>query len=105
MLDAEPTQRLRAGCDQDRGQDRIQLNADLKAGAGGNVTLYGNDVAVNANVAAHGGSIRLGNVLSQMASNGSMEDTSLPCPLALTAGVAVRRGVRWTPAACGATCC
>lgn len=74
-------------------KDKIQLNAVLKVGAGGNVTLYGNDVAVNANVTAHAGSIQLGNVLSQMASNGSMEDTSLPMSAGVTAGVTVREGV------------
>jgi len=93
MLDASQLNGFALGAVKIAAKDRIEVNADLKVGAGGNVTLYGNEVAVKADITAHAGSIQLGNVLSQMASDGRMADTVLPTSAGVTAGVTVREGV------------
>ncbi|WP_435438714.1 filamentous haemagglutinin family protein [Variovorax sp. RB2P76] len=48
----------------------IEVEGDLRVASGGNITLYGDDVAVRANLTAHAGGIALGNVLAQTASTG-----------------------------------
>ncbi len=93
MLDASQLNGFELGAIKIAARHKILVDADLKAAAGGKVTLYGNDVAVNAGITAHAGTIQLGNVLSQMASNGSMEDTSLPASAGIPAGVTVREGM------------
>ena len=57
-------------------KDSISVNSALQMANGGNITLYAPQVNVNADVAAHGGSINLGNVLLQMSGNNRYEDTN-----------------------------
>ncbi len=74
-------------------QENIAVDGDLQVGKGGEIVLYGPQVAVNADISAHGGSIALGNVLYQMSnSNLRIEDNSLPVPTGVTAGVSLKEG-------------
>ncbi|MNJ94547.1 Heme/hemopexin-binding protein precursor [compost metagenome] len=50
--------------------DKIDVNGDLKVNSAGSITLYSNNVNVNANLTAHSGTIQLGNVLDQITTNG-----------------------------------
>src|SRR5450830_32575 len=58
------------------GKDSISVNSAVQMANGGNITLYAPQVSVNADIAAHGGSINLGNVLLQMSANNRYEDTN-----------------------------
>ncbi|MBB1599038.1 filamentous hemagglutinin family protein [Variovorax sp. UMC13] len=71
----------------------IAVEAELTLGNGGDLTLYGPQVAVNANLTAHGGRIRLGNTLTQASTNYIDDTTSLGAAAGLRAGVAVAQGV------------
>ncbi|MDM0089992.1 MULTISPECIES: filamentous hemagglutinin family protein [unclassified Variovorax] len=71
----------------------ITVEAELTLGNGGDLTLYGPQVAVNANLTAHGGRIRLGNTLTQASTNYIDDTTSLGAAAGLRAGVAVTQGV------------
>ncbi|WP_208227045.1 filamentous hemagglutinin N-terminal domain-containing protein [Brenneria izadpanahii] len=71
--------------------DAITVDDALTVGNGGEITLYGPRVEVNADLAAHGGNIRLGNVLKQIGSNLRVEDTVLAAP-AGTAAVTLGPG-------------
>ena len=53
----------------------IRVDGDLQVAPAGNVTLFGPKVQVNADITAHGGSIRLGNVLNQITANGKADTT------------------------------
>jgi filamentous hemagglutinin family protein len=71
----------------------IVVEAELTLGNGGDLTLYGPQVAVNAGLTAHGGRIRLGDTLTQASTNYIDDTTSLRAPAGLRAGVAVAQGV------------
>jgi filamentous hemagglutinin family protein len=73
VLDTAQLNSLALGAVRIAATGRIELNADLQVAAGGNVTLYGNDVAVKASLSAHGGSIALGNVLAQPGPGGRLD--------------------------------
>ncbi|VVE49091.1 Heme/hemopexin-binding protein [Pandoraea communis] len=70
VLDTSQLNGFSLGAIRLAAKDRIEVSGDLQAASGGLVTLYGNDVAVNANVSAHGGRIQIGSLLSQMDTNG-----------------------------------
>ena len=72
--------------------DTIAVNGAVRVADGGNVTLYGSAVAVNADVTAHAGSIQIGNILRQ-AVNDRIEDSLLKAPPGGNAGVQVAGGV------------
>ena len=48
----------------------IQVDAALQVASGGEITLYGPDIEVNANLTAHGGRLQLGNVQPQVTTLG-----------------------------------
>ncbi|WP_237171284.1 filamentous haemagglutinin family protein [Pandoraea pulmonicola] len=73
-------------------KDRIELGSDLRVAPGGLVTLYGNDVAVNGNVTAHGGRIQIGSILSQMSQNGLVG--TIVNPVAPVGNVIVAHGMK-----------
>ncbi|CAB3926921.1 hypothetical protein LMG3481_05973 [Achromobacter deleyi] len=54
----------------------IAVRSDLAVGPGGDITLFANNVNVDAALTANAGSIRLGNVLSQISSSGLADTTA-----------------------------
>ena len=71
----------------------ITVDSALQVADGGNITLYGKDVAINASLRSHGGSIAAGNVLKQIGALG-MVDTFVnpgapPGKLVLADGVSL----------------
>ncbi|MGJ7542490.1 filamentous haemagglutinin family protein [Variovorax sp. LT1R16] len=73
---------------------RIAVEGALQMAPAGEITLYGPQVEVKADLRSAGGTIRLGNVLEQVSSNLRVEDTILAAPNGVTAGVTVADGVR-----------
>lgn len=69
-------------------RERIVVDDALSVGHGGEITLYGQTVDVNADVTSHGGTIRLGNVLHQISINRRFEDTVLGAVAAASVTVA-----------------
>jgi len=56
----------------------IRVDNDLAAGHAGNITLYGPQVDVNADLTAHSGAIQMGNVLNQIGTlNTNIQDVVL----------------------------
>ena len=71
----------------------ITVDAALTLGNGGEITLYGPKVDVNADLTAHGGRIRLGDTLTQASTNYLDDTTVVTTPKDMRAGVAVAQGV------------
>jgi filamentous hemagglutinin family protein len=71
----------------------ITVDSALSLGNGGEITLYGPQVGVNADLTAHGGRIRLGDTLTQASTNYIDDTTRIVTPADTRAGVAVARGV------------
>ncbi|MGJ7545359.1 filamentous haemagglutinin family protein [Variovorax sp. LT1R16] len=73
VLDTAQLEGFALGALRIAATDRIRLQSDLRLADGGLVTLYGNEVAVNAGITAHGGRIELGNVLAQKTNSGIVD--------------------------------
>jgi filamentous hemagglutinin family protein len=73
---------------------RIAVEGALQMAPAGEITLYGPQVEVKADLRSAGGTIRLGNVLEQVSGNLRVEDTILAAPSGVTAGVTVADGVK-----------
>jgi len=73
--------------------EQVLVNAALNMADGGEVTLYGPKVQVNADITAHGGQIRMGDVL-QMRDQDALKDIPLDTPAGTRAQVVVADGVR-----------
>jgi filamentous hemagglutinin family protein len=71
----------------------IAVDAELAVGNGGEITLYAPKVGVNAGLTAHGGSIRLGDTLTQTSTNYLADTTRVVTPADMRASVAVADGV------------
>ncbi|MGT2505775.1 filamentous haemagglutinin family protein [Cupriavidus basilensis] len=71
----------------------ITVDKLLQVGAGGDITLYGPGVKVNADLVAHAGGIRLGNVLTQVSTNYLEDTTRIAAPAGTAAAVNVAQGV------------
>ena len=71
----------------------ITVDAALTLGNGGDIALYGPKLGVNADLTAHGGSIRLGDTLAQASTNYLDDTTQITTPEGVRAGVAVAQGV------------
>ncbi|MEH6501204.1 MAG: filamentous hemagglutinin family protein [Pseudoalteromonas distincta] len=72
----------------------ITVENDLSVGHAAEITLYGPQVNVNADLTAHSGSIHLGNVLNQIGvNNTNIQDVVLNAPSGTSAGVTVAEGV------------
>ena len=56
----------------------ITVDSALQVADGGNITLFGNDVAINASLRSHGGSILAGNVLNQVGALGMLDTVVNP---------------------------
>ncbi|MGJ7545335.1 filamentous hemagglutinin N-terminal domain-containing protein, partial [Variovorax sp. LT1R16] len=70
----------------------ITVDSALTLGNGGDITLYGPKVEVNADLTAHGGRIRLGDTLTQASTNYLADTTRILTPADTRAGVAVASG-------------
>uniref|UniRef100_UPI001A9EDE0D filamentous haemagglutinin family protein n=1 Tax=unclassified Variovorax TaxID=663243 RepID=UPI001A9EDE0D len=70
VLDTAQLDGMALGALRIAARGRIDVNADLQLAAGGQLVLYGDEVAVRAGLTAHGGHIALGNVLSQTGPGG-----------------------------------
>ncbi|WP_432729966.1 filamentous haemagglutinin family protein [Variovorax sp. W6] len=73
VLDTAQLNGLGLGAVRIAARGRIEVKSDLQVASGGNITLYGDDVAVQANLGARGGSIALGNVLALPGPSGSLD--------------------------------
>lgn len=73
---------------------RIAVDDALAVGHGGEITLYGPQIDINADVTSRGGVIQLGNVLYQVNANARQEDTPLAAQPGTTAALNVAADVK-----------
>ncbi|MFJ2319420.1 filamentous haemagglutinin family protein [Pseudomonas sp. NPDC087817] len=92
FLDAGLLNGFKLGALKISAKNSIEVNDRVALDNGGDITLFSPEVQVNADLVAQGGSLRLGNVLNQLATN-RRDDVSLPVPAAKQARVAVAQGV------------
>ncbi|WAF83488.1 filamentous hemagglutinin family protein [Metapseudomonas otitidis] len=91
-LDSAQLNGFNLGAIKVAASEGIRVDSALQVAPAGNVTLYGPQVEVNADITARGGSLQLGNVLNQMTALGRA-DTVLT-PTSGSASVRVGAGVR-----------
>lgn len=103
LLDTNLLNSQQLGAVRIAAKGAITVDSALQVADGGNITLFGKDVTINASLRSHGGSIAAGNVLSQIGPLG-MLDTYVN-PGAPRAGWCWPTASRSMPAACSATCC
>ncbi len=74
----------------------IEVHDDLSVADGGDLVLYAPRVSLGADLTAHSGSIRVGNVLRQpqQVTGNPVQDSSLPVPAGVAGGITVDSGVR-----------
>ncbi|MFO6381459.1 hypothetical protein ACLBYN_53600, partial [Pseudomonas aeruginosa] len=53
--------------------ESIRVDGALTLANGGEAILFANDVAIDADITAHGGSLQAGNVLAQISPNGTID--------------------------------
>lgn len=99
VLDSEQLNGFQLGAIKVGAKQQITVNGGLSVADGGDITLYGPQVAVNANLTAHGGSLHAGNVLSQVNLNrqNAVEEVILAGSghVAVAAGVVLDASGRW----------
>ncbi|WP_414158071.1 filamentous hemagglutinin family protein [Pseudomonas sp. BNK-45] len=66
VLDSDQLNGFQLGAIKVGAKQQIQVNGVLKVADGGDITLFGPQVQLNANLTAHGGSLNAGNVLKQV---------------------------------------
>ena len=66
VLDSGSLNGLKLGAIKVGAKQQITVNGALKVADGGDITLYGPAVAINANLTARGGNINAGNILNQV---------------------------------------
>ncbi|NBF02221.1 filamentous hemagglutinin N-terminal domain-containing protein [Pseudomonas sp. Fl5BN2] len=66
VLDSDLLNGMQLGAIKVGAKQQIQVNSALQVADGGDITLFGPQVRINANLTAHGGSINAGNVLNQV---------------------------------------
>ena len=66
VLDSDQLNGFQLGAIKVGARQQVQVNGALKVADGGDITLFGPEVKINANLTAHGGSINAGNVLNQV---------------------------------------
>jgi len=96
VLDTEQLNGFELGAVRIAATGGITVDGELTVSPAGEITLYGPQVNVNADLTSHGGSIRLGNVLNQVGGSGTsirIEDRVLAVPAGTTAAVTVAEGV------------
>lgn len=95
VLDSDTLNGFQLGAIKVGAKQQIQVNGALQVADGGDITLFGPQVKLNANLTAHGGSINAGNVLRQvdMDRNFAVGDVIF-APGGVSARVDVASGVR-----------
>jgi len=81
LLDTDLLNQQQLGAIRIAAKDSITVDSALQVAEGGNITLYGSDVAINASLASRGGSIVAGNLLNQAGALGMIDtvvDPSAP---------------------------
>ncbi|MFL1391172.1 filamentous hemagglutinin family protein [Pseudomonas tritici] len=80
VLDSDQLNGYQLGAVKVAANQQVSVNGALNVADGGNITLFGPGVEVNANLTAHGGSIHAGNILSQVdpTQDGAVADMILP---------------------------
>ncbi|MGA4475693.1 filamentous hemagglutinin family protein [Ectopseudomonas chengduensis] len=91
-LDSTQLSGFKLGAIKVAASEGIEVNGALQVAPAGNITLFGPQVAVNADITAHGGAIHIGNQLNQIGTNGRAD--SILAPASGTAAVRVADGVR-----------
>ena len=66
LLDSDQLNGFQLGAVKVGAKQQITVNGALNVADGGDITLYGPAVNLNANLTAHGGSINAGNILTQV---------------------------------------
>lgn len=66
VLDSDQLNGFQLGAIKVGAKQQITVNGALQAADGGDITLFGPQVSVNANLTAHGGSLNAGNILKQV---------------------------------------
>lgn len=91
VLDSDQLNGYQLGAIKVGARQQMSVNAALQVADGGDITLFGPGVNINANLTAHGGTLNVGNILSQVdPTKGLVVDTIL----AGSAGIRVAGGVR-----------
>ena len=93
FLDTDQLNGFRLGALKVSAKDRIEVNEAVSVDTGGDITLYGPDVQVDANLTARGGSLRLGNVLNQLLTS-TRTDTQITAQPGKSTQVVVGEGVQ-----------
>ncbi|WP_308580948.1 filamentous haemagglutinin family protein [uncultured Pseudomonas sp.] len=99
VLDSDQLNGFGLGAIKVAANQQVSVNGALNVADGGDITLFGPGVAVNANLTAHGGSIRAGSILNQVdpQKDGAMADTYLPGfgNVTVATGVKLDTSGRW----------
>ncbi|MBC3199969.1 hypothetical protein, partial [Pseudomonas poae] len=66
LLDSDQLNGARLGAVKVAAKQQVNVNGALSVADGGDITLFGPGVQINANLTAHGGSVNAGNILSQV---------------------------------------
>ena len=107
VLDSDQLNGYQLGAIKVGAAQQITVNGALSVANGGDITLFGPAVTVNANLTAHGGSINAGNILSQVdpLKAGAVADAILAGSGAVTvaSGVKLDASGRWNNLARDAT--
>ena len=78
LLDTDMLNTQQLGAIRLAAKGAITVDSALQVADGGNITLFGSDVAVNANLLSRGGSIMAGNVLNQIGALGMVDTVVMP---------------------------
>lgn len=99
VLDSDQLNGFQLGAIKVGARQQITVNGALKVADGGDITLFGPGVAINANLTAHGGSINAGNILTQVDRDkgNAVGDVILAGSgrLDVASGVRLEAGGRW----------
>ncbi len=93
LLDADSLTAASLGAVRIAAKKNIAVASLLQVSNGGEIVLYAPSVDVAANLTAHGGAIRIGNVLKQVRDASTPFDIGIEVPQGAQAGVWVREGV------------
>src|SRR5450830_378636 len=95
VLDTNQLNGFQLGAIKVAAKQQIEVDNNLSVTNGGTITLYGPQVAVNADLTARGGTLQLGNVLNQIDPNQSfkLQDTLIAAPGSSVASTTVAAGV------------
>lgn len=98
VLDSDALNGYQLGAIKVGAKQQITVNGALDVADGGDITLFGPGVNVNANLTAHGGSLNVGNILNQVdPTKGIVADSILAgnAPVNVASGVRLDASGRW----------